>query len=294
MSRILLTGTGGQVGFELLRSLSSLGEVVAADRSRCDLADPEAIVRLVREVQPDIIVNPAAYTAVDKAESEPALAEAINAIAPGVLAREARSRGAFLVHYSTDYVFDGLKPEAYREEDDPNPKSVYGQTKLAGEEAIRDSACSHFIFRTSWVFGAHGANFAKTMLRLGAEREVLKVVADQFGAPTSAALIADLTALALYRRMQAAAPSLDGTYHLVASGVTSWHAYASYVLAQARARGWSLAVKEICPIPTADYPLPAPRPASSRLDTSRFQNAFGLQIPDWRVHVSRLLEELKP
>lgn len=294
MTRILVTGTGGQVGFELLRSLSPLGEVVAADRQRCDLTDPGAVERLIREVAPTIIVNPAAYTAVDKAESEPALAMAVNAEAPAVLAREARASGALLVHYSTDYVFNGSKAGAYLEDDPPDPRSSYGRSKLAGENAIRESGCAHLIFRTSWVFGAHGANFAKTMLRLGGEREVLKIVADQYGAPTSAALIADLTALALYRRMQTSGSALDGTYHLVASGVTSWHAYACYLLELAKSRGWPLAVKEILPIPTQDYPLPAPRPANSHLDTARFQKTFGLQLPDWRLHVSRLLEELKP
>src|SRR5471032_1299084 len=295
MPKILITGKNGQVGFELQRSLSVLGEIVAVDVADCDLSNPEAIRELVREVQPDIIVHPAAYTAVDKAESETDLAQTINATAPGVLAEEAARLGALIVHYSTDYVFDGTKASVYTENDAPNPQSVYGKTKLAGEAAVAAANPQHVILRTSWVFGAHGANFLKTMLRLAKERDALKIVADQFGAPTSAALLADVTAqvVAQYLRAPDRAAFPFGLYHLVSQGETSWHGYAHYVVEAARRYGWQLNVRDIAPIPTSAYPLPAPRPANSRLSTAKLQQAFGLTLPTWQAQVEQVLTLLK-
>lgn len=291
MPKILITGKNGQVGFELQRSLSVLGEIVAVDRSQCDLADSEAIRRLVREVCPDVIVNPAAYTAVDKAESESAQAESINTTAVRIFAEEAAKLGALLVHYSTDYVFDGQKDGVYSETDAPNPQSVYGKTKLAGEQAIAAAHTRHIILRTSWVFGAHGNNFLKTMLRLAREREALKIVADQIGAPTSAALLADATAQIVAQYLRAADRDAFpyGLYHLVSQGETSWHGYASYVIEAARQRGMQFKVREIAPIPTSAYPLPAPRPANSRLATDKLRKAFGLTLPDWQSQVDQAL-----
>lgn len=300
--KILLTGKNGQVGFELQRALAPLGEIVAVDQAECDLSDADAIRHLVSATRPAIIVNPAAHTAVDKAESEPALAQAINGVAPGVLGAEAAKFGALVVHYSTDYVFDGGKEGWYTEDDAPNPQSVYGQTKLAGEQALVASGAQHLILRTSWVFGAHGANFAKTMLRLAAERPGLKVVADQFGAPTSAALIADVTAqiLGQYRQgcRQASAefPACFpfGLYHLVAGGRTNWHEYAQAVIAAAQAAGKPLRMgqDDVQVITTADYPLPAPRPANSCLDTARLRTTFGLCLPDWRQGLQHVMTQL--
>ncbi|SMC29959.1 dTDP-4-dehydrorhamnose reductase [Andreprevotia lacus DSM 23236] len=296
MKTILVTGRHGQVGFELQRSLAVLGKVVAVDREECDLTDAVAVRALLDRVQPDIIVNPAAHTAVDKAESEPALAQLINADAPQVLAEWARAHQALLVHYSTDYVFDGSQPGWYTEADRPNPQSVYGKTKLAGEDAIRASGCRHLIFRTSWVFGAHGGNFAKTILRLGREREELKIVADQRGAPTGAMLLADVTAqvLAQYLHRNAPADFPFGLYHLVAAGSTSWYEYAQAVVTAAQARGavLKLSVDAIQPIPTSAYPLPAPRPANSCLSTDKLRSTFGLALPDWQqglAHVMQLI-----
>lgn len=300
--KILLTGKNGQVGFELQRALAPLGAIVAVDQGDCNLADESAIRRLMDATRPDVIVNPAAHTAVDKAESEPALAQAINGIAPGIFGAEAKKLGALVVHYSTDYVFDGGKDGWYTEEDAPNPQSVYGQTKLAGEQALAASGAKHLIFRTSWVFGAHGANFAKTMLRLAAERQGLKVVADQFGAPTSAALIADVTAqiLGQYARVCRSA-SADfpssfplGLYHLIAGGRTSWHEYAQAVVAAAQAAGKSLRMgpADVQAITTAEYPLPAPRPANSCLDTKRLRETFGLCLPDWRQGLQHVMTQL--
>ena len=299
--KILLTGKNGQVGFELQRALAPLGEIIPVDQVECNLANESAIRRLVRETRPDIIVNPAAYTAVDKAESEPDLAQAINGTAPGIFGEEAAQIDALVVHYSTDYVFDGHKDGCYTEADTPNPQSVYGQTKLAGEQALAASGARHLIFRTSWVFGAHGANFAKTMLRLAAERQGLKVVADQFGAPTSAALIADVTAQVIGQYMQACRPaSTDfpqfpfGLYHLVASGRTNWHEYAQAVVMAAQAAGKPLRMGpgDVQAITTAEYPLPAPRPANSCLDTTRLRETFGLCLPDWRQGLQHVLTQL--
>lgn len=296
--RILLTGKNGQVGFELQRALAPLGEIIAADQADCNLADASAIRRLVSGTRPDIIVNPAAHTAVDKAESEPALAQSINGVAPGIFGEEAAKIGALVVHYSTDYVFDGCKAGGYTEVDQPNPQSVYGKTKLAGEQALAVSGAKHLIFRTSWVFGAHGANFAKTMLRLAAERPGLKVVADQFGAPTSAALIADVTAQALGQYVtkcrHAKTDFQYGLYHLVAGGRTNWHEYAQAVVQAAQSAGKSLRMgpTDVQAITTAEYPLPAPRPANSCLDTTRLRETFGLCLPDWRLGLQHVMTQL--
>ncbi|MEF7614755.1 dTDP-4-dehydrorhamnose reductase [Aquincola sp. MAHUQ-54] len=293
--KILLFGKGGQVGWELQRSLQPLGELVAlGSRSttlHADFGRPEALADTVRQVKPDVIVNAAAHTAVDKAESEPALAEALNATGPAVLAREAAALGALLVHYGTDYVFDG-SGSAPRDEDAPTaPLSVYGRTKLQGEQAIRASGCPHVILRTSWVYGARGGNFARTMLRLAGEREKLTVIDDQVGAPTGADLLADVTAHAI--RACRANPALGGTYHCVAAGETSWHGYASFVIDWARANGLPLKVAPgaIEPVPTTAFPTPARRPLNSRLSTARLQSAFDLVMPPWQQGVERMLTE---
>lgn len=293
--KILLTGKHGQVGFELQRSLAVLGEVVAVDHAECDLSDPAAIRRLVAAEQPQIIVNPAAYTAVDKAESDETTAHAVNAVAPGIFGEAAKALGAVVVHYSTDYVFDGTGAGAYREDDAPNPQSVYGKSKLAGERALQASGADCLIFRTSWVFGAHGGNFAKTMLRLAGERDTLKVVADQFGAPTSAALLADATAQVLARLIRDGRAGFPfGLYHLVAGGVTNWHAYAQAVVTAAAAAGKPLkiAAADIEPIPSSAYPVPAPRPANSRLATGKFTDTFGLRLPPWEDGLAHVLQQI--
>ena len=295
--KILLLGKGGQVGWELQRSLSLLGDVVACDfdsagELKADFSDPESLAPLVQRVRPDAIVNAAAHTAVDKAESEPDLARRINATGPAVLAREAATLGACLVHYSTDYVFDG-SGTAPRTEDAPTaPLSVYGRTKLEAEEQIRASGCRHLILRTSWVYAARGGNFARTMLRLAAERETLNVIADQVGAPTGADLLADMTALALPRLRANAA--LGGTYHCAAGGETSWHGYAQFVIEWARARGQAIKVApdKIVAIATSAYPTPARRPLNSRLDTSKLRSAFGVNLPQWKLGVERMLTEV--
>ena len=295
--KILLLGKGGQVGWELQRSLAILGEVVACDfdspgELKADFSDPDSLTALIRRVQPGAIVNAAAHTAVDKAESEPDLARRINALAPGVIAREAAALGASLVHYSTDYVFDGSGSH-WRDESAPTaPLSVYGQTKLEGEELIRASGCRHLILRTSWVYAARGGNFARTMLRLAAEREELKVIADQWGAPTGADLLADVTALALPRLHADAA--LAGTYHCVAGGETHWHGYASLVIEWARACGHAVRVApdRILPIPTSAYPTPARRPLNSRLDTRALRSRFDITLPHWQAGVQRMLAEV--
>ena len=296
--KILLFGKGGQVGWELQRSLAVLGEVVALDFGSVGLcgnfADLAGLAATIRQVAPDVIVNAAAHTAVDKAESEPDLARTLNALAPGVLADEAQKLGAWLVHYSTDYVFDGSGNTPWRETDATGPLSVYGQTKLEGEQAV--ARCTrHLIFRTSWVFAARGGNFAKTMLRLAREREQLSVIADQFGAPTGAELLADVTAHALRSVLSEPESSrLAGLYHLVADGETSWHGFACHVLERAQARGQTLKAgpANVLAIGTADYPTPAKRPFNSRLDTTRLRTAFGLHLPDWRIGVDRMLDEI--
>lgn len=290
--RILLFGGNGQVGWELQRALAPLGDIVAPARREADLAAPEALAATIRAVAPRLIVNAAAYTAVDKAESEPALARAINATAPGVIAREAAALGALLVHYSTDYVFDGSGDAPWREDAATAPLNVYGRTKLEGEEAIRASGGPHLILRTSWVHAARGANFASTMLRLAARRETLDVVADQFGAPTGAELLADLTAHAV--QALRTRPELGGTYHAAAAGETSWCGYARHVLAFARDAGLALAAtpESVNAVPTSAYPTAAARPANSRLDCSRLRTAFGLALPAWQAGVDRMLAEV--
>jgi dTDP-4-dehydrorhamnose reductase len=294
--KILLLGKNGQVGWELQRSLAPLGELIALDRRSTDfcgdLGNLSGLAETVQAVRPDVIVNAAAHTAVDKAESEPELARLINASAPGVLAREASKLGAWLVHYSTDYVFDGSGNRPWVETDSPAPLSVYGQTKLEGERLVQAHCPRHLIFRTSWVYAARGGNFAKTMLRLAQERERLTVIDDQWGAPTGAELIADVTAHAIGQVQQR--PQDAGLYHLAASGETTWHGYASHVIAQAGRVQPALKImaKEIAPVPTTAFPTPAKRPHNSRLDTGRLQATFGLTLPPWQQGVDRLLAEI--
>ena len=295
--KILLLGKNGQVGWELQRSLSTLGEVVALDFDSpgpltADFSRPESLAATVRSVQPRIIVNAAAHTAVDRCESEPDLARAINATAPGVLAREAAALGAALLHYSTDYVFDGSGSTARIEDAPTGPLNVYGQTKLEGEQAIRASGCRHLILRTSWVYAARGGNFAKTMLKLAQERDRLKVIDDQIGAPTGADLLADISAHAL--RAVQWRPEFAGTYHAVAQGETSWHGYASHVIEHARAAGLSIKVapEAIEAVPTSAFPTPARRPANSRLDTHKLRETFGITLPPWQAGVDRMLTEI--
>jgi dTDP-4-dehydrorhamnose reductase len=293
--KILLTGRNGQVGFELQRALAPLGEIHAVDVAECNLADEQSIRQLVQRIQPEVIVNPAAYTAVDKAESEPDLARAINTDAPRILGEEAEKLGAWVVHYSTDYVFDGNKQGAYTEEDATNPQSVYGLTKRDGELALSKVNPRHLILRTSWVVGAHGGNFAKTMLRLAADRDSLNVVADQYGAPTSAALLSDVTAQLIRQQQREGGASFPyGTYHLVAGGETNWCDYARFVVAQAINAGKPIKAhpENIKPITTAEYPTPAKRPENSRLDTSRFRESFGLELPHWKAGLDHLLQQI--
>ena len=286
--RILLTGAGGQLGQELHPVLAALGPVVACTRAECDLEQPAQLRDVVRRVAPTLIVNAAAYTAVDRAESEPARAAAVNRDAVAILAEEAGRLGATLVHYSTDYVFDGTKTGWYDEQDRPNPLGVYGRTKWEGEEALRASTVPHLIMRTSWVLGAHGANFARTMLRLAATRETLDVVADQIGAPTSTRLISEVT-LALVRRLhvQGAGGFPFGTYHLAAAGETSWYEYARFVFLEA-----GLDPARVRPIPTSAYPTAAARPRNSRLDTTRLRSTFGIELPAWSDGVREVVRAL--
>jgi len=293
--KILLTGKDGQVGFELVRALAPLGEVVAVGRGDCDLSDGEALRTLVRTVAPDIIVNPAAYTAVDKAESEPDMAFSLNARAPGILGEEAARLDALMIHYSTDYVFDGAGQAPWTEADTPAPQSVYGSSKLAGERVLRETCPCHLILRTSWVLGSHGGNFAKTMLRLGAERDRLTVVDDQFGAPTSAALLADLTAHLVRQYAREGVNTFPyGTYHVAAAGETSWYAYARFVLEAAQQAGQQLRAgpDEVLPVTSSAYPTVARRPANSRLDTSLFRHTFGLRLPPWQEGVHEVLRRI--
>jgi len=295
--KILLVGCNGQVGWELQRSLALLGALTACDFDspeplRADFAQPESLRALVQRVQPQVIVNAAAHTAVDKAESEPDLARTLNATAPGVLADEAKRSGALLVHYSTDYVFDGSGSAPRTETSPTGPLSVYGRTKLEGEQLIAGSGCAHLILRTSWVYAARGGNFARTMLRLAAERDALNVIDDQIGAPTGADLLADVTAHAIRRVLEQ--PQLQGLYHCVAAGETSWFEYARFVIEWARARGQNIKVapEAIAPIATSAYPTPAQRPLNSRLDTRKLQTAFGLHLPHWQQGVQRMLTEI--
>ncbi len=295
LPKILITGTDGQVGFELTRTLAPLGRIKALVRADLDLGDVDALRALLDAEQPDIIVNPAAYTAVDKAESDVAAAYAVNERAPAVMAQWAAAHGAFMVHYSTDYVFEGSGETPYVENDAVAPQSVYGASKEKGEQAVRATLPEHFIFRTSWVFGAYGANFLKTMLRLMQERETLNVVADQIGAPTSAALLADVTSHVVRDTWQKRQlnDSVDyGTYHLVAGGETSWHGYAQYIGRLAQVAGLSLKVapEAIGAIPSSAYPTPTKRPLNSRLNTEKLQNTFGLRLPDWQEGVRRVFQ----
>lgn len=295
--KILLFGRNGQVGWELQRSLAPLGELVAlgsagADGLCGDFHDPEAVARTVRAVRPDIVVNAAAYTAVDQAESEPERAAQVNALTPGAIAQAAAALGAWTVHYSTDYVFDGSGTRPWREDDPTGPLSVYGRTKLEGEHRVAAANPRHLVLRTSWVYGARGGNFAKTMLRLARERESLQVVDDQFGAPTGADLLADVTAHAV--RSVLAGTGQPGIYHVSAAGETSWNGYARFVVGQARQAGEALkaAPDRVHPVPTSAFPTPARRPHNSRLDTSRFRAAFDLVLPAWEQGVARMLQEI--
>ncbi len=289
MTRILLTGINGQVGWELQRSLQPLGEVIALDRSQLDLVQPEQIRTVLQSLKPAIIVNPAAYTAVDKAESEPELAKAINGTAPAFLAEEAKRLDALLVHYSTDYIFDGEKTTPYDENDVPHPIGSYGRTKLAGEQAITASGCRHLIFRTCWVYGRRGHNFMRTMLRLAAERDELRVVDDQFGAPTWSRMIAETTALALARHT-----GQQGIYHLAAAGECSWHGFAEAIIHDANTLGILTKCPPVRRITSADFPTPTRRPASSRLDCARLAQDFDLRLPTWQSQLTSCLAEFSP
>jgi dTDP-4-dehydrorhamnose reductase len=295
--KILLFGAGGQVGWELQRSLSPLGEVVALDfdsEPHCgDFTNLQGLVETVRTVRPDVIVNAAAHTAVDKAEGEPEFAKLLNAQAPGVVSRAACEVGALMVHYSTDYVFDGSGNRPWLEDDIKAPLSVYGATKLEGERLVAEANPRHLIFRTSWVYAARGGNFAKTMLRLAKERDRLTVINDQVGAPTGADLLADVTAHAIRTVAHTPGSDLHGLYHVVAGGETSWHGYATLVIEQASAMGCSLKVtaESVDPVPSAAFPTPAQRPKNSRLSTAKFQHAFDLALPPWEQGVVRMLRE---
>ena len=294
--KILLFGKNGQVGWELQRSLSPLGELIALDMldtHLCgDLTNLQGIAETIRQVKPDIIVNAAAHTAVDKAESESELARTINALAPGIMAQEAQHIGAWFVHYSTDYVFDGSGDQPWLETDRTGPLSAYGQTKLEGEQAILASGCSHFIFRTSWVYAARGGNFAKTMLKLAQSRDSLNVINDQMGTPTGADLLADVTAFAIRTALDK--PKVSGVYHLAAAGETSWHGYASFVIDFARQAGIDIKVtpEAISPVPSSAFATAAKRPLNSRLYTGKIQHTFNLQLPHWQTGVTRMLTEI--
>jgi dTDP-4-dehydrorhamnose reductase len=294
LSKILLIGGSGQIGWELARALLPLGTLVIADRVQCDLTKPQALAGVINAARPTIVINAAAYTSVDKAEAEPTLAMTINADASAVLAMAARQNGALFVHYSTDYVFDGGKEGSYIESDSPHPLSAYGRSKLAGECAVREAGGDYLIFRTSWVYASRRQNFLRTMLRLASEREQLRVVADQVGAPTWARLIAECTALVL---QQDVARRRDGRFeggliHLTAAGETTWHGFASAIIATARAQNVQLKCRDIVPISTADYPLPARRPANSRLDGNLLEQRYGLRMPPWEIGMQLCLAEL--
>lgn len=297
--KILLLGKNGQVGWELQRSLAPLGGLVVLDRHSTeaeggcgDLSQPQRLRETVLRLRPDVIVNAAAHTAVDRAESEPELARTVNTAAPGALAGAAHAVGALLVHYSTDYVFDGSGDAPWREDAATAPLSVYGTTKRDGEELVRASGVRHLMFRTSWVYAARGGNFARTMLRLAKERERLTVIDDQWGAPTGADLIADVTAHAIRQALRE--PACAGTYHLSAAGETTWNGYARFVLDTARALKPDLALKaqEVAPVPTTAFPTPARRPLNSRLDTAHLRDTFGLVLPPWQTGVRRMLAEI--
>lgn len=296
MTRILLAGKDGQVGWELQHTMASLGEVVAVGHREMDLADPDSIRKVVREIRPAIIVNPAAYTAVDKAESEPDLAMAINGVAPGILAEEARRLNAVLVHYSTDYVFDGKKAAPYSEEDAPNPLNVYGQTKLAGERAVQAAGAPYLMLRTSWVYGARGRNFLLTILKLAGEKSELKIVDDQIGAPTWCRMLAETTARMLAPVCAAPNPpamlaETGGLYHLTAGGQTSWHGFAAKILENVPRSTIPMPAKLI-PIPTSEYPTPAARPHNSCLSNEKLTRTFRLSLPSWEESLAQCLREI--
>lgn len=294
MSRILISGINGQLGFELRRSLAMLGECICLDRQQLDLSHPDEIATVLDQTQPDIIVNPAAYTAVDKAENETQLAHAVNAAAPAAMANWSAAHQALLLHYSTDYVFDGDKADAYLEEDASNPQSVYGQSKWQGEQAIRASGAQHIILRTSWVVGSHGGNFLKTIMRLARERDSLNVVADQIGAPTPATLIADVTAHIIKQWQAEPGKTPLGTYHLTSSGSTSWHGYTQYLLTLAARYGVELQLQpeHLHAIPSSAYPTPAKRPGNSRLNCSKIERNFGLTMPAWQNGVEHVFQQI--
>ena len=292
--KILLIGKNGQVGWELQRSLVTLGDVVAVDyfdNTLCgDLSNPQGIAQTIQTVKPDVIVNAAAHTAVDKAETEQELSRLLNADSVEVIAKESAKLGALLIHYSTDYVFNGEGTHYRNQDEQTGPLNVYGETKLAGELAVAKHNARHFIFRTSWVYATRGANFAKTMLRLAKEKEKLSIINDQFGAPTGAELLADATAIAI--RTAVHNQKLFGTYHLVASGETTWFDYAQYVFSIAKELGETLSIKEVIGVDTSAYPTPAKRPHNSRLSNKKFQTAFEVQLPDWKVGVKRVVTEI--
>lgn len=295
--KILLFGKDGQVGWELRRSLSCLGDLICLGRKEADLEDSAALHRVIQQHQPDILVNAAAYTAVDNAESDDTTAKAVNAVAVGVLAEEAAKHNAWLVHYSTDYVYDGTKSSPYVESDVTCPLSVYGKTKREGDELIRKHNPKHMIFRTSWVYAARGRNFIRTILGLAQKRDDLKVIDDQFGAPTSAGLIADVTALVIYlvwQQSDQVRRDLAGTYHLVAAGETNWFDFAQFVLEQAQARGVAVKVKpsQLLAISTDEYRVTAKRPKNSRMATDKIREAFGIHLPHWHYHVDLMLDDI--
>lgn len=295
--KILLLGKNGQVGWELQRSLAPLGELIALGRSQADLSEPESLRKIVANIKPNWIVNAAAYTAVDSAERDDKIAHCVNSESVGIIAEEAKKIGAWLIHYSTDYVYDGYKIAEYTETDEVNPLSVYGKTKLAGEKLIQESRCNYLIFRTSWVFSARGNNFAKTIMKLAREREELGIVADQYGAPTSAELIADVSALCVQQinaNEQKFSLNGKGIYHLVASGEASWYSFAQYVIDKAVQSGVSLKAtsQQVKPISTGEYPLPAQRPLNSRLCTNKITEVFSINLPHWSTYVDRMLEEI--
>lgn len=294
MSRILLIGASGQIGWELARALLPLGTLIIADRTQCDLTRPQTLAAVIDALRPTIVINAAAYTSVDKAEEEQALAMTVNADAPAELAKAARRHGALFVHYSTDYVFDGRKQDSYIESDPTHPLSAYGRSKLAGECAVREVGGDYLIFRTSWVYAARGKNFLRTMVRLAAERGQLRVVADQVGAPTWSRLIAESTALVLQQDIahRGTGHFASGLFHLTAAGATSWHGFASAIVTEVRAQGAALKCQEIVPITAAEYPLPAPRPANSRLDGALLAQRYGLRMPPWEICMQLCLAEL--
>jgi dTDP-4-dehydrorhamnose reductase len=295
--KILLTGKNGQVGWELQRTLATLGEVTAVDHGAMDLADPDSVRRVIREIRPNLIVNAAAYTAVDKAESEPDLAMAINGIAPGIMAEEAKRLNAAIIHYSTEYVFDGSKKSPYLEEDATNPLNVYGKTKLAGEQAIQAAGAPHLILRTSWVYGARGKNFLLTILRLAQERSELKIVDDQIGAPTWSRMLAEVTSQIVAQhfsplcRPAISISDVSGIYHAVSGGSTSWHGFAGKILREAFQHA-SQMLPKLIPIPTTEYPLPAKRPQNSRMSNEKLSRVYGLALPSWETFLALCLDEV--